>query len=224
MITCCSRVHSARPARQSSVGMTRSRRRLPARVVHEEEEVVLARHVAVEGHRREAETFGDALHRDGAEALGVRDLDATLHDALEAQPQPGLAVELLAPPEALDAGRRPAAHVCLPARCVEYTRNVLDKSCVQHILPVYMIHKTGRLLGKAARNQGERDVTQYHSQGPCRLHRAPRARLRRPPVAHDRRLGGGHRRRRAQPEFAAGQRPHVRRWSSTASSPTARSG
>ena len=43
-----------------------------------------ARDVAVERHRRVAEARGDGGHRDGAETLGIRELDGGLDDALDA--------------------------------------------------------------------------------------------------------------------------------------------
>ena len=43
-----------------------------------------ARHVAVERHRGVAQPRRDGGHRDGAETLGIRDLDRGLDDALDA--------------------------------------------------------------------------------------------------------------------------------------------
>ncbi len=54
-------------------------------LLHEEDQVVLARDVAVERHRRESERGRDAAHRDRAEPLGVGDLDGRLDDALDRQ-------------------------------------------------------------------------------------------------------------------------------------------
>ena len=61
-------------------------RRTPARVLHRQQELVLAGHVPVERHGGEAEPLGDALHGDRAEPVLVGQLHSARDDALEAQP------------------------------------------------------------------------------------------------------------------------------------------
>ena len=86
MMRYCSRVQRARPARQPSRG-TSSPAGGSSGVVHEQQELVLAGDIAVQGHRREPQPLGDALHRHRREAFAVGQLDAALDDPLEAQPQ-----------------------------------------------------------------------------------------------------------------------------------------
>ncbi len=52
-------------------------------LLHQQEEIVLRADVAVQRHRRVAETGGDRGHRDGTQPLGIRELDRGLDDLLD---------------------------------------------------------------------------------------------------------------------------------------------
>jgi hypothetical protein len=73
-------------------------------VDHEGEQLVLARDVAVQTHRRDAEEGGHAGHRHRGETLGAGHGDGGVDDAVQGQARPRAFAALLAQPPRLGDG------------------------------------------------------------------------------------------------------------------------